>query len=219
MVSHLPDSWPVIAGISLGFALREEPHVAMAFCGDGATSTGAWHETLNFCAVFQTPAVFVVENNQYAYSTPIEHQYRVQRLSDRAKAYGIRGQTIDGNDVLEVYQRCIEAVKRAREGEGPMLLEAITMRMDGHAIHDEASYVPDELLDYWRQRDPIERLTSRLVELGLDSTLIGEMWTEIRADVLAAVDEAESARLPESSELTERLYAQGRSIRADAPEP
>jgi TPP-dependent pyruvate/acetoin dehydrogenase alpha subunit len=216
MVSHLPDSWPVIAGISLGFALREERHVAMAFCGDGATSTGAWHETLNFCSVFQTPAIFVVENNKYAYSTPTEQQYRVQRLSDRAKAYGIRGQTIDGNDVLEVYQECVEAVKRARAGEGPTLLEAVTMRIDGHAIHDEASYVPDDLLDAWRNRDPIERLTSRLEEFGLDSALIGEMWTKVRAEVLAAVEEAESARLPEPSELTEGLYAHGRSIKADA---
>lgn len=144
MVSHLPDSWPVAVGAALAFKLRNEPRVALAFCGDGATSSGTWHEAINLASVFEVPVVFVIENNQYAYSTPTERQSRVKSVADRAAAYGMPGKQIDGNDVVDIYVEVQEAAERARAGGGPSLIEAVTMRMDGHAIHDGAQYVPKD---------------------------------------------------------------------------
>ncbi|MEX1134810.1 MAG: thiamine pyrophosphate-dependent dehydrogenase E1 component subunit alpha [Acidimicrobiia bacterium] len=208
MVSHLPDSWPVMAGVGLSFLLKEEKRVAMAFCGDGATSTGTWHETLNFCSVLRTPTVFVVENNQFAYSTPLDRQYAIERLSDRASAYSIPGHTVDGNDVLAVYLKAKEAVDRARSGFGPSLIEAITMRMDGHAIHDDASYVPNELLHEWRAKDPIERLEKRLLEHGVQQAMIDQLRESAVNSVLEAVDEAEGAEPPDPTRLLDGLYSE-----------
>jgi hypothetical protein len=142
MVSHLPDSWPVAAGLGLASALRGDSHVTIAFCGDGATSTGAWHETLNFAAVFNTPNAFVVENNGWAYSTPVHRQHRAPSLAARAAAYGLPGIHIDGNDAIAVHEAAGAAIDHARAGGGPTLIETVTMRMRDHAGHDNADYVP-----------------------------------------------------------------------------
>jgi TPP-dependent pyruvate/acetoin dehydrogenase alpha subunit len=176
MVSHLPDSWPVATGFGLAASLRGDPDVTVAFCGDGATPAGAWHESLNFAAVFNTPNVFVVENNGYAYSTPTKRQYRVGRIVDRAAAYGITGIRVDGNDAPAVYLAAVEAVRRARAGSGPTLIEAVTMRMEGHAVHDDAGYVPEGLLDRWRAHDPIVRLET---ELGLSDDEREAIWASL----------------------------------------
>lgn len=202
MVSHLPDSWPVMAGAALAFRLRGESRVAMALCGDGATSTGLWHETLNFSSVFSAPAVFIVENNQYAYSTPTARQFRLERISDRASAYGIPGETVDGNDVLAVHNVVSEAVSRAREGGGPTLVEAVTMRMDGHAIHDDAAYVPREILASWADRDPIDLLIEKLTVAGVPSDSIEDAWLSAREQVDAAVELAEAGAMPDPVDLT-----------------
>lgn len=197
MVSHLPDSWPIAIGIAYASKHRGRPRATLAFCGDGASSTGLWHESLNFASVFQTPNVFVIENNQYAYSTPTERQYRVTQLSGRAGGYSMPADVVDGNDVLAVHAATNRAVARARAGEGPTLIEAMTMRMDGHAVHDGADYVPPELLTEWRQRDPIERLALRLVKVGLDSARLDSIRTKAREEVEHAVAEAQAAAMPD----------------------
>jgi TPP-dependent pyruvate/acetoin dehydrogenase alpha subunit len=207
MVSHLPDSLPVAVGIGLASRLREEGIAVVAFCGEGATSTGAWHESVNFAAVFEAPVVFVIENNQYAYSTPVERQYRARSLVDRGPGYGIPAVGVDGNDALAVHCVVAEAVERARLGGGPTLIEALTMRMDGHAVHDDASYVPAGLLEEWRRRDPIDRLADELRARGVGEMRLQEDWVAARDKVDIAVDRAWSAPDPDPSEAATDVFA------------
>jgi TPP-dependent pyruvate/acetoin dehydrogenase alpha subunit len=207
MVSHLPDSWPVAAGMGLAASLRDERDVVVAFCGEGATSTGTWHEVMNFAAVFQTPNVFVVENNRYAYSTPTSRQYRVERIADRAAAYGMPGESVDGNDAVAVLAAARRAVTRARSGGGPTLIEAHTMRMDGHAVHDGAEYVPQAELDEWRARDPIRLLTDELESAGASPASISQLRDEVHRAVETAVESAEAAPLPEARSVLDGVYA------------
>jgi pyruvate dehydrogenase E1 component alpha subunit len=138
VMSHLPIAYPVACGAALAYKRRGEQRVAMAICGDGATSNGRWHEALNTSAVFQLPVVWVVNNNQYAYSTPNELEMPTPTIAERADAYGMPGVRVDGQDVLEVYRVAHEAVERAREGLGPTLIESVSLRWRGHAGHDPA---------------------------------------------------------------------------------
>jgi pyruvate dehydrogenase E1 component alpha subunit/2-oxoisovalerate dehydrogenase E1 component alpha subunit len=165
-ISHLGDMVAVTAGIALTFKLRREPRVALVYVGDGAMSTGAFHEGLNFAAVQRVPLVVVGENNGYAYSTPTRLQTAATSLMHRAVGYGIPGVQADGNDVLAVYQVTREAVERARAGEGVTLIELITYRRKGHAEHDNQSYVPAAELEEWQRRDPIDAWVRRLVDSG-----------------------------------------------------
>jgi TPP-dependent pyruvate/acetoin dehydrogenase alpha subunit len=208
MVSHLPDSLPVATGIGLASRLRDEGIVVVAFCGEGATSTGAWHESVNFAAVFQVPTVFVIENNQYAYSTPVERQYRAKALVERGPGYGLPAVSVDGNDALAVHAVVGEAVDRARQGGGPTLIEALTMRMDGHAVHDDAPYVPGPLLEEWRRRDPIDRLGGELRGRGVDEMRLQADWRAARAEVETAVERAWSAPDPTGEDVAEGVYAE-----------
>jgi TPP-dependent pyruvate/acetoin dehydrogenase alpha subunit len=208
MVSHLPDGYPVVGGVALSFTLRRRPNVVVAFCGDGATSTGTWHETLNFAAVNDAPIVFVVEDNQYAYSTPTALQFR-GALVDRAIGYGIAGYEVDGNDVEAVAGTVGKAVAEAREGGGPSLVVAETMRMEGHAIHDAAAYVPRELLEHWAARDPLALAEQRLRDGGgWDDARFEALHARQRAEVRAAWDQAESEPLPDAATLTDGVYAE-----------
>ncbi|HQV31342.1 MAG TPA: thiamine pyrophosphate-dependent dehydrogenase E1 component subunit alpha, partial [Calditrichia bacterium] len=136
MISHLAAMMPVADGLGLAFQLKQSRRVALSFVGDGATSEGDFHEALNLAAVWKLPVIFLIENNGYGLSTPVQEQYACAYLSDRAAGYGMRGERIDGNDILAVYQAVSEAAKRARDGEGPTLIEAMTFRMRGH---EEAS--------------------------------------------------------------------------------
>src|SRR5262245_24827318 len=212
MVSHLPDSFPIALGLALTSLLRKDGAVTVAFCGEGATSVGTWHETLNFASVFKAPNVFVVENNQYAYSTPTERQYRGQ-LVDRALGYGMAGECVDGNDVLAVHDAMGRAVDRARGGEGPTLLEAVTMRMDGHAGHDAAAYVPEDLKLLWRARDPIERLERRLRAHGVTQVRIEDQWAMAREKVEVALERAARSPDPTAGDLLARgVFAQNSPV-------
>ena len=148
-ISMLGDSIPVAAGIAMGARMRGKDLVAMAWIGDGATSTGAFHEGLNFAAVQKLPLVVVAEDNKYAYSTPIAKQMAITRIDERAAAYGIPHEMVDGNDILAVYDVAKRMVDRARAGEGASLIGVDTMRMQGHAQHDDARYVPKPLLEEW----------------------------------------------------------------------
>jgi TPP-dependent pyruvate/acetoin dehydrogenase alpha subunit len=175
-ISMLGDSIPVAAGIALGARMRRslDPTrpalVAMAWIGDGATSTGAFHEGLNFAAVQKIPLVVVAEDNKYAYSTPISKQMAITRIDERAAAHGIPHEMVDGNDMLAVYDVAKRMVDRARAGEGASLIGIDTMRMQGHAQHDDARYVPKATLEAWAAKDPIARYRQHLLEHGAATT-------------------------------------------------
>src|SRR5438105_7615456 len=148
MVSMLPDMALVTCGLALAFQMRKEPRVAMTWFGEGSTANGQWHEAMNVAGVRKLPVVFVLENNQFAYSTPNDREFAVDQVV-RAQGYGFPGVKVDGNDVEAVFYAAAEACERARSGEGPTLIEAVTMRMHGHGAHDNQSYVPNELLEEW----------------------------------------------------------------------
>ena len=153
----------VMNGVLLGARLQGKKSVGMVYVGDGATSTGAFHEAANFAAVQTLPLVIIAENNAYAYSTPTTKQMRILNLADRAKAYGMPAEIVDGNDVMAVYRASRRAVDRARGGAGPSMIEVKTFRMRGHAAHDNQQYVPKELLEQWRKRDPIDQFERNLI--------------------------------------------------------
>lgn len=157
---------PVMVGVGLARRMQGIASVALTCIGDGGSSTGDFHEGLNFAAVMKAPLVLVLENNRYAYSTPTGKQSAITEFVTRAAGYGIAGESVDGNDALAVYETTRRAVERARAGEGPTLIEAHTMRMAGHAAHDDSRYVPRELLEEWRRKDPIERFERFLLEGG-----------------------------------------------------
>src|SRR5215210_3210289 len=156
MVSMLPDMALVASGMALAFKTRGEERVAMTFFGEGSTANGQWHEAMNFAGIHRLPIVFVLENNQFAYSTPNDLEFAVDPV-ERAQVYGFPGVKVDGNDVEAVFQAAAAACERARSGEGPTLIEAETMRMHGHGAHDDMRYVPKEMFERWGRRDPIER--------------------------------------------------------------
>jgi TPP-dependent pyruvate/acetoin dehydrogenase alpha subunit len=155
-ISQLGDMVPIMAGIALAGRMQGNNIVTMVYVGDGATSTGAFHEGVNLIAVLNLPTIIVVENNGFAFSTPTEKQTLVKDLADKAKGYGIPAEIVDGNDVVAVYDVARRAVDRARSGGGPTLIEAKSFRMLGHAQHDDQRYVPKELLEEWRKKDPID---------------------------------------------------------------
>src|SRR5258707_4263715 len=149
MVSHLPAMLPVAVGCALAFRIREEKRVALAWFGEGASARGDTHEAMNFAGVRQLPVVFICDNNQWAYSTPTHLEYACEHLADRAQGYGFDGVVVDGTDVLAVYREAKRAIEKARAGGGPPLIESLTLRMEGHAVHDAASYVPKEKSEGW----------------------------------------------------------------------
>lgn len=193
-ISHLGTLIPVMAGAALGARLRGERRVALTYIGDGGTSTGDFHEGLNLAAVLRLPLILVVENNGYAYSTPTEKQFAVESLAERGPAYGVVAESIDGTDVLAVYDATRRAAERGRRGEGPTLLECRALRMRGHAEHDDMRYVPKGLLEAWRKRDPIDRFEKFLVrerhatreELGAVAEALGPALDGAAGEALAA---------------------------------
>src|SRR5439155_974111 len=166
-ISHLGDMIPVMAGIALAFKLRREPRVGLVYIGDGGMSAGAFHEGINFAAARRVPLVVVGEYNHWAYSTPPRKQFAVEHLADRVKAYGIPAVSVDGNDVLAVYEATRFAVERARQGKGVHFIEVKTYRRKGHAEHDDQHYVPQHELEWWaKENDPIDRYVQRLLGSG-----------------------------------------------------
>ena len=167
--------------------MRKRSTIVLASCGDGAANTGPFHEALNFASVQQLPIVFVIENNGYAYSTPNNIEFAIENLSDRAHAYGMPGETVDGNDVMGVMEAVRRAVEHVRNGKGPALVECKTFRVRGHSEADKADYVPKELLEEWLKKDPIKRFEQYLTEEGI---LTGARRTKIEEKVKATVDDA-----------------------------
>ena len=207
-ISPMADLLPVAAGVGLAFKLRRERRVVAAFFGDGASSRGDFHEALNFAAVMKLPVVFICHNNQFAYSTPLERQMAIEHVADRAKAYGMPGVTVDGNDVLAVRTAVAEAASRARQGGGPTLVEGKTMRMRGHAEHDDASYVPAAMLEEWRKRDPIDRFEGYLREQNiLNDATASEINLRVSREIDEAAAFAEASPLPDGKDLLDGVYA------------
>ncbi|MCY3540234.1 MAG: thiamine pyrophosphate-dependent dehydrogenase E1 component subunit alpha [bacterium] len=207
-ISHLPQTMPVALGAAMSFSYRSEPRVALTFVGDGSSCTGVFHESLNLAAVRRAPLVVVLENNQYAYSTPLHQQMAIDRLSVRAEAHGMDSDNVDGNDVEEVHRTVKQAVDKARQGGGPTLIEAVTMRMLGHAIHDGAEYVPQTLLDDWEDRDPLRLYEEKLVSRKLvDEDYLARVEEKCREIVADAVDFAESSPWPDPNTVSDRVYA------------
>lgn len=187
MVSMLPDMMLVAAGLALAYKIRGEQRCALSFFGDGATSPGVWHEAMNSAAVDRLPVIFLMENNQMAYSTPQDRQFAVNPI-ERAAGYGMASETADGNDVEAVFYAVRRARERALNGDGPTLIEATTMRMHGHGAHDDARYVARELLEEWESRDPIARYAAIASTNGID-------FDAVRGQVEAEIDEAVKAAL------------------------
>jgi TPP-dependent pyruvate/acetoin dehydrogenase alpha subunit len=195
MVSMLPDMALVACGLAIAFQMRKEPRVAMTWFGDGATANGQWHEAMNVAGVRQLPVVFVLENNQWAYSTPNEHEFAVDPV-ERAAGYGFRGIKVDGNDVEAVFQAAAEACDRARSGGGPTLIEAETMRMHGHGAHDDMRYVPKEMFEEWEARDPIQRYERRLGGEGVD---VGAIRASVMEELERETEWALAQPMPDPS--------------------
>jgi len=199
---------PIATGLALAFKMKKEPRVAVCFMGDGAVNEGAFHEAVNMGAIWSLPVVYVIENNRYAASTPIAQVVRVERLSDRAAAYGIPGVTIDGNDVLEVYETARDAIGRARAGEGPTLIEAMTYRLTGHSRRDPCNYQPKEEREQAQEHEPIGRLAERMLSEGIaDQARLDEIQQEVDAEVERAVESAMAAPEPAPEDALEGLFA------------
>jgi TPP-dependent pyruvate/acetoin dehydrogenase alpha subunit len=207
-ISMLGDSIPVAAGIGMGARMRGRDLVAMAWIGDGATSTGAFHEGTNFAAVQKAPLVIVAEDNKFAYSTPISKQMLIKRIDERAAAYGIPHEMVDGNDILAVYDVAKRFVDRARAGEGASLIGIDTMRMQGHAQHDDARYVPKALVEAWADKDPIARFTRVLLERGAATEKqIADIDKQAKSYAAEEADLAEASPMPDPASVTRGVYA------------
>jgi TPP-dependent pyruvate/acetoin dehydrogenase alpha subunit len=207
-ISPLGDMVPVMAGVTLTFKMRNEPRVGLVYVGDGATSTGAFHEGINFAAVQRCPLVVVVENNGYAYSTPTPKQTLAAQFVDKAPGYGIAAEQADGNDVIATYEATKRAVDRARRGEGVTLVELITYRRKGHAEHDNQSYVPAGEIERWeRDNDPITRFLARLREGGVSDATLNEVDARVKREVDDATDIAEQSGAPEALDSLVGIYA------------
>jgi TPP-dependent pyruvate/acetoin dehydrogenase alpha subunit len=209
-ISMLGDLIPVMAGVAIGARYLGQKIVTLTWIGDGGSSTGVFHEGLNFAATQKAPFVLILENNQWAYSTPVRRQVPLENLADRAKAYGIPSYIVDGNDVVAVYTTAKEAVDRARAGEGPILIEAKTFRRLGHAQHDPAEYVPKEMRAYWEARDPITLYEKFLTsEKLLDAKSKKEVEDKIDTLLQKEREFAENSPMPPADLAEKGVYCTG----------
>jgi TPP-dependent pyruvate/acetoin dehydrogenase alpha subunit len=215
MVSMLPDMMLVATGLAMAFKMRGEQRVALTWFGDGSTSRGDFHEAMNWAGVQRLPVIVILENNQYAYSTPLDQQFAVDPV-ERAAAYGFPGVKVDGNDPEATFEATRVARERALAGEGPTLIEAVTMRMHGHAAHDDMKYVPKEQVEEWRAKDPIDRQVRRVEALGVD---VAALRDEIKAEIEAAVEAALQMPMPDGETATHDLFADEPALLEDGNAP
>jgi TPP-dependent pyruvate/acetoin dehydrogenase alpha subunit len=210
VMSHLPIAYPVAVGAAWAYKRRGEPHVAMAICGDGATSNGRWHESLNWSAIARLPVVWVVNNNRYAYSTPNELEFPVPTIAERAAAYAMPGVRVDGTDVLAVEAAAGEAVERARAGDGPSLIESVSLRWKGHAGHDPAKYVPTELLDeYMEHKDPVKNFEQHLLSEGVVTEQdVADIQARIEGEFEEGYEYAQASPFPEPEDHAKGLWVE-----------
>jgi len=207
IISPLGGTCPVACGVAMALKWRKQGNVALVHLGEGTTSVGQVHEAMNMAGVMKLPVIFIVNNNGYAFSTPVEKQFAIENLSARGPAYGMPGETIDGNDVQVVYRSVGKAIARARQEEGPSFLECTTFRMTGHSAHDAAEYVPARLLQAWTKKDPIQRLQSQLLSKGvMTRNAIDELDRRIQKEIGAAVADADARPLPQGESALEGVY-------------
>lgn len=199
---------PLAVGVGLSLKLQDRDQVVMAFFGDGAANTGAFHESLNMAAIWKLPIVYVCENNQYAMSFSVERAFAIESIADRGPAYGMPGVTIDGNDVMAVYEAATQAIERARSGQGPSLLENVTYRWRGHAKSDPGVYRSDEEVEEWKQKGPIKRFSKLLLEQGvLTEEEIDQLDRQAREAVESALAFANESPEPSLDRIEEGVYA------------
>ncbi|MEA2426756.1 MAG: hypothetical protein QOF37_384 [Thermoleophilaceae bacterium] len=215
MVSMLPDMMLVACGLALAFQMRDEPRVAMTWFGDGSTANGQWHEAMNTAGIRRLPVVFILENNQFAYSTPNDREFVVDPV-ERAAGYGFAGVKVDGNDVQAVFEAAAEACERARRGGGPTLIEAVTMRMHGHGAHDDMRYVPKELFETWAQRDPIESYEKRLAAGGVD---VEAVRSSVRDELERETEWALAQPMPDPASAGDGVFADDVTPLGDGKSP
>src|SRR3989440_7026512 len=200
MVSHLPAMLPVAVGCALAFRIREEKRVAVGWFGEGASARGDCHEAMTLAGVRKLPVVFICDNNQWAYSTPTHLEFATEHVADRAESYGFEGIVVDGTDVLAVYREVKRAIEKARASGGPTLIESLTLRMEGHAVHDDAFYVPKEMFEEWAKRDPIERFRWWLRDnASLSDEEEDEITSSVKRTTNEAVERAEELPFPDPS--------------------
>jgi TPP-dependent pyruvate/acetoin dehydrogenase alpha subunit len=209
IISPLGATLPVACGAALVLKQRGRGNVALVHFGEGTSSLGPVHEAMNFAAVMKLPVIFICNNNQYAYSTPVEKQFAVKSLAVRGPAYGMPGESVDGTDVLAVYEAVERANARARAGKGPSFLECVTMRMAGHSAHDAAEYVPEKLKQAWAKKDPILRL-EKLIQSGkvMTKQQIEELGKQVSQEIDLAIADAEARPLPRGEEALEGVYCE-----------
>ena len=209
IISPLGATLPVACGVGLALKRRGKGNVALVHFGEGTTSLGDVHEAMNFAAVMKLPVIFICNNNQYAYSTPTSKQYAVESLAVRGPAYGMPGESVDGCDVLAIYDAVEGAILRAREGKGPSFLECVTLRMAGHSAHDAAEYVPEKLKQEWAKKDPIQRLENLLLSRNImTKPQIEEFGKRINCEIDRAIAEAEARPLPRGEDAVEGVYCE-----------
>ena len=207
--SHIPANYPVATGMAFAAKYRGEDRITVAICGDGSTSRADFHESVNIAAAQDLPVIFIVQNNQWAYSTPLPLQTGSATFAIKGVGYGIPGIKVDGTDPVAVYDAMVEAVQRARTGGGPTIIEAVTMRMHGHAEHDPADYVPAEMREEWAKKDPVDTYEKRLLDAGVISEDVAkETREDARKWAIAARKEAISAPMPDPSNIEEGVYAE-----------
>ncbi|GIK73211.1 MAG: acetoin:2,6-dichlorophenolindophenol oxidoreductase subunit alpha [Chloroflexota bacterium] len=199
---------PMVAGVGLSIQMQRQDRVALVFFGDGAANEGAFHESLNMAAIWSLPVVYFCENNQYAMSMAIARASKIERLSDRACAYGIPGVTVDGNDPLAVYRATREAVERARSGGGPTLIEARTYRWKGHSKSDKQRYRTKEEVKQWQERDPIARLAQQMIEASiLTEGDLATLQARVEQEIIDAIEFAKVSPEPDPATILEGVYA------------
>jgi TPP-dependent pyruvate/acetoin dehydrogenase alpha subunit len=210
VMSHLPIAYPVAVGAAWAYQRAGDGRVALAICGDGATSNGRWHESINWSAVQRLPVIWVVNNNQFAYSTPNEKEFAIPTIAERGVAYGIPGVRVDGADVLEVYAAAHAAVERARSGGGPTLIESVSLRWRGHAGHDPAKYVPGELLQHYvDQKDPVKNFEQALRDRGVvDDDMLASIQADIERRFEQAHEFALSSPFPEAGDVDKGVWVE-----------
>jgi pyruvate dehydrogenase E1 component alpha subunit len=208
-IAIVASSVPIATGVALAFKMKREPRVAVCFMGDGAVNEGAFHEGVNMGAIWSLPVVYVIENNLYSASAPIFDMVRVKRLSDRAAGYGIPGVTIDGNDVLTVYETAREAIERARTGGGPTLIEAMTYRITGHSRRDPCNYQPDEERKKALENEPIRRFADHLLSQGVaPAAALESIQQDVSAEIERAVESAKAAPDPKPEQALDDLFVE-----------
>ena len=189
MISHLAAMLPVADGIALSFKLKKQNRIALSFIGDGATSEGDFHEALNLAAVWKLPVIFLIENNGYGLSTPTHEQYKCENLVDKAIGYGIEGKAIDGNDVVEVYETIKECSEKIKKLSRPFLIEARTFRLRGHEEASGTKYVPKEIIEQWKKKDPIDIFEKKIIEKGIITKVeIKKIEEKISKQILPSIE-------------------------------